>query len=52
METGGRSEVRGLVGWWVEMGDILVETGRQGGDTECGTVRGRTKRGNKTWSLK
>jgi hypothetical protein len=28
-----------------------VETGRWGGDTECGTVTGWT-RGNKIWSVK
>ena len=34
-ETGGPREFRGLMAW---SGDILVETGGQGGGTECGTV--------------
>ena len=50
-ETGGSREFRGLVGWVVGGGDILVEMGlgrRYGMRNSCG---GQGEWGNKIWSV-
>jgi hypothetical protein len=46
-KTEGPRKFRGLVGWGVGGGYILVETGGQEGNMGCGTVEGRTRRERK-----